>query len=169
MVSLFHLLCVRARVCVCVCVCVCLVAHLCLTLYGPWTVALQLLCPWDFPDKNTGAGGHFLVQGIFPAQGSNLRLISCIVGRFFTTSATWEALSESRSVVSNTAAPHSPLNSPGQDTAVGSLSLFQQIFPTQESNQGFLHCRRILYQLRYQGSPTPDIFSTYLPSSPFKV
>ena len=31
------------------------------------------------------------------------------------------------------------------------LSLLQQIFPTQESNQGFLHCRRILYQLSYQG------------------
>ena len=92
-----------------------------------------------------------------PAQGSNLRLISCIVGRFFTTSATWEALSESRSVVSNTAAPHSPLNSPGQDTAVGSLSLFQQIFPTQESNQGFLHCRRILYQLSRELPLRPDL------------
>ena len=28
----------------------------------------------------------------------------------------------------------------------------QQIFPTQESNQGLLHCRKILYQLSYQGS-----------------
>ena len=27
------------------------------------------------------------------------------------------------------------------------------IFPTQESNQDLLHCRRILYQLSYQGSP----------------
>ena len=27
------------------------------------------------------------------------------------------------------------------------------ICPTQESNQGLLHCRRILYQLSYQGSP----------------
>ena len=35
-----------------------------------------------------------------------------------------------------------------------SLSLLQQIFPTQESNQGLLHCRRILYQLIYQGSPS---------------
>ena len=31
------------------------------------------------------------------------------------------------------------------------LSLFQRIFPTQESNWGLLHCRRILYQLSYQG------------------
>ena len=38
---------------------------------------------------------------------------------------------------------------------MGSLSLLQQIFLTQESNWGLLHCRWILYQLSYQGSPTP--------------
>ena len=27
------------------------------------------------------------------------------------------------------------------------------IFPTQELNKGLMHCRRILYQLSYQGSP----------------
>ena len=35
---------------------------------------------------------------------------------------------------------------------MGSLSLLQGIFPTQELNQGLLHCREILYQLSYQGS-----------------
>ena len=30
-----------------------------------------LLCPWDFPGKNTGVDCHFLLQGIFPTQGSN--------------------------------------------------------------------------------------------------
>ena len=40
-----------------------------------------------------------------------------------------------------------------KNTGVGSLSLFQQIFPTQESNQGLLHCRWILYQLSYEGIP----------------
>ena len=30
-----------------------------------------LLCPWDFPGKNTGAGCHSLLQGLFPTQGSN--------------------------------------------------------------------------------------------------
>ena len=35
-------------------------------------------------------------------------------------------------------------------TGVGSLSLHQQIFPTQEWNRGLLHCRWILYQLSYQ-------------------
>ena len=48
---------------------------------------------------------------------------------------------------------YSPWNSPGQNTGVGSLSLLQQIFPTQGSNSGLPHFRRILYQLSHQGSP----------------
>ena len=40
-----------------------------------------------------------------------------------------------------------------KNTGVGSLSLLQQIFPTQESDRGLLLCRRILYQLSHQGSP----------------
>ena len=35
----------------------------------------RLLCPWDFPGKNTGVGCHFLLQGIFPTQGSNPHLL----------------------------------------------------------------------------------------------
>ena len=46
---------------------------------------------------------------------------------------------------------YSPWNSPGQNTRVGSLFLLQGIFPTQELNQGLLHCRWILHQLSYQG------------------
>ena len=48
---------------------------------------------------------------------------------------------------------YSPWNSPGQNTGVGSLSLLQVIFPTQGSNPGLPHCRRILYQLSFKGSP----------------
>ena len=40
-----------------------------------------------------------------------------------------------------------------KNTGVGSLSLLQWIFQTQESNRGLLLCRKILYQLSYQGSP----------------
>ena len=64
--------------------------------------------------------------------------------------------SGSRSVVSDSLRPHglySPWNSPGQNTGVGSLSLLQQIFPTQGSNPGLLHCRWILYKLKHKGSP----------------
>ena len=38
-------------------------------------------------------------------------------------------------------------------TGVGSLSLLQQTFPTQGSNQGLLHCSQILYKLSCQESP----------------
>ena len=41
-----------------------------------------------------------------------------------------------------------------KNTGVGSLSLLQWTFLTQESNQGHLHCRRILYRLSYEGSPS---------------
>ena len=48
--------------------------------------------------------------------------------------------------------PAEPQGKP-KNTGVGSLSLLQGIFLTQESNQGLLHCRWIFYQLKYQGSP----------------
>ena len=37
----------------------------------------RLLCPQDSPGKNTGVGLHFLLQGIFPTQGSNSGLLHC--------------------------------------------------------------------------------------------
>ena len=63
----------------------------------------------------------------------------------------WKSLSRSDSLW-----PHglySPWNSLGQNTGVGSLSLFQGIFPTQGSNPGLPHCRQILHQLSHKGSP----------------
>ena len=48
---------------------------------------------------------------------------------------------------------YSPWNSPGQNTEVGRLSLLQGILPTQRSNPGLPHCRRILYQMSHKGSP----------------
>ena len=35
----------------------------------------RILCPCNFPGKNTGVGFHFLLQGIFPTQESNLCLL----------------------------------------------------------------------------------------------
>ena len=35
----------------------------------------RLLCPWDFPGKNTGVGCYFLLQEIFPSQESNPLLL----------------------------------------------------------------------------------------------
>ena len=53
---------------------------------------VRLPSPWDSPGKNTGVGCHALLQGIFPTQGSNPCLMSpTLIGKFFTTSTTWEA------------------------------------------------------------------------------
>ena len=42
----------------------------------PWTVSTRFLCLWDFPGKNTtGVHCHFLLQGIFLTQVSNLSLL----------------------------------------------------------------------------------------------
>ena len=46
---------------------------------------------------------------------------------------------------------YSPWNSPGQNTGIGSLSLLQGIFLTQQLKPGLPHCR-ILYQLSHKGS-----------------
>ena len=61
-----------------ICLCVCI------------TYTARLLCPWNVPGNNTGVGCHFLLQGIFPAQGLNP--VSCIAGGFFTDWTTREPL-----------------------------------------------------------------------------
>ena len=50
-----------------------------------------------------------------------------------------------------------PWDFPGKNTGVGCHALLQGIFLTQESNQCFLLCRWILYQLSYQGSHEVDM------------
>ena len=49
--------------------------------------------------------------------------------------------------------PAEPQGKP-TNTGVGSPSLLQWIFPTQKSKRGLLHCRQILSQVSYQGSPS---------------
>ena len=44
-----------------------------LWLHGLWPA--RLLCPWGSPGKTTGGGCHFLLQGMFPTQGSNPGLL----------------------------------------------------------------------------------------------
>ena len=72
-------------------------------------------------------------RGVFPTR--NWTQVSRTAGRFFTIWATRDP----------------------KNTGVGSLSLLQGNLPTQESNWGLRHCRQILYQLSYQGSPRKNI------------
>ena len=52
-----------------------LVTQPCLTLCKPMDCSPPGSCPWDSPDKNTGVGCHFLLQGIFPTQELNPSLL----------------------------------------------------------------------------------------------
>ena len=56
--------------------CYCSVTQSCPIL--SWSHGLspaRLLCPWDFPGKNTGAGCHSLLHGLFLTHGLSLRLL----------------------------------------------------------------------------------------------
>ena len=67
----------------------CVRAQLCMTLCNPMYCSLPGSSVHGIsPGKNAGVGCHFLLQGIFPTQGSNL--VSCIAGRFFAIWATRE-------------------------------------------------------------------------------
>ena len=103
----------------------------CVQLFAtPWTAACQAPCSWGFCRQEYWSGLPCPPPGHLPNPGIKPR-------------------SPALQAVSLLSEP------PGKskNTGVGSLSLLQGIFPTQESNWGLLHCRQILYQLSYQGSP----------------
>ena len=57
-------------------VCVCLIAQLCPTLFNPMDCSPPgSYVHGIFPGKNRGVGCHFLLQEIFPTQGSNWYLL----------------------------------------------------------------------------------------------
>ena len=67
-------------VCACVCVCAHSLSHVWFFV-APWTVVLQLLCPWDFPGKNTGAEwvAIFFSRGSsWPRNQTHVSWVSCI-------------------------------------------------------------------------------------------
>ena len=91
---------------------------------------LILYSPWDSPGQNTGVGSLSLLQGDLPNPG----------------------IEPGSPELQADSLPAKPQRKP-KDTEMGSLSLLQRIFPTEESNQGLLNCRQILYHLSYQGRP----------------
>ena len=123
----------------------------------------------DSPGKNTGVGCHALLQGIFPTQRSNP---SFLHGRQILYRPShqgsprileWVPCPPLGDLPNPGIKPRSPAlqedslpsEPPGKpkNTGMGSLSLLQCIFLTQEWNWCLLHCRQTLYQLSYQGSP----------------
>ena len=88
----------------------------------------------------TGAHNHHLIDlphWLFTTSGKN-ESVSCLV---VSDSLRPPVLKPTRLLC--------PWNSPGQNTGVGCHSLLQVILPTQGSNLGFLHCRKILYHVNH--------------------
>ena len=71
----------------------CLVAKSCLTLATPWTVAHQAPLSVGFPRQEYWSGLPFSSPADLPDPGIRLSPLTslALAGRFFPTSATWEA------------------------------------------------------------------------------
>ena len=96
----------------------------------PWTVACQSPLSMEFSSQEYWSGLPCHSLGDLPNPGI-----------------------EPRSPALQADSLPSELSAKPKNTGLGTLSLLQGIFLTQESNQGLLHCRQILYQLICQGSP----------------
>ena len=64
--------------------------------------------------------------------------------------------------------PAEPQGKP-KNTGVGNLSLLQRIFPTEKLNRSLLHCRQILYQLSYQGTPNVVFSANNCPETGLRI
>ena len=88
----YYILGIVELICVYVCVCVCVLSHVCL-FAAPWAVAHQALLSTGFPRQEYWSGLPFhtpedlLNSGIEPTS----LMSPALAGRFFTSSATWEA------------------------------------------------------------------------------
>ena len=118
--------------------------------------------PWGTSNKGNWSQGRLRNLQETTQLGSNINIWPQKLHSSFSyrndlyTSESWWNENESHSVMSDSLQPHglySPWDSLRQNTGVGSLSHLQGIFPTQGSSPGLPHCKRILYQLSYQGIP----------------
>ena len=104
----------------------CLVTKLCPTLCNP----MDCSPPWGFSRQEYWSGLPCPPPGDLANPGTEPR--------------SWALQVDSL--------PAEPKGKP-KSSRVKGLLLLQQIFPTQEQKRGFLHPRRTLYQLSYEGSP----------------
>ena len=134
--------------------CACVLSHVQLFVI-PWTIACQAPT-WNFPSKDTRVTCHFLLQGIFPAQGLNSCLLHWQAASFATESLGKPYFTHGGGLVAKscltlvnpwTVARQAPLpvGFPRQEYGAGCHFLRQGIFLTQGSNLHLQHCRRILY------------------------
>ena len=140
------------------------------TVCNPWTVTCtRLLRPWHFPGKSTGVGCHFLLQGLFLTQRSNLGLRHCrqilynlsyrevlvipsltfllnccLYANSYTTVLQPHGLWPTRLLC--------PWDFPGKNSGVGGHFLFQGLFPSQGLNPCLLHWQVDSLPLNHQRS-----------------
>ena len=93
----------------------------------------------SLPAPNPSQHQSFPMSQLF-AWGGQSTEVSALASFFPKNTQDWSPL-------------YSPWNSLGQNTGVGSLFLLQGILPIQGLNPSIPHCRQILYQLSYKGSP----------------
>ena len=117
------------------------------SIMNMWWWWFTCCCVWLFFNPLDCSLPASSVHGILQAR--ILELVACISPRDLPNPGT-ELRSPTLQADSLRPEPPGKPN----NTGMGSLSFFQGVFPTQESNRGLLHCRWILYQLSYQGSPS---------------
>ena len=112
------------------CVCIYIYTHIWsenlsrIWLLAPWTIQFM-----EFPRPESWSGWPFSSPGDLPNPGMEH----------------WSPTFQAGSL------PSEPSGKP-KNTGMGSLSLLQVTFPSQELNRSLHLCRQILYQLSYHGS-----------------
>ena len=146
----------------------------------PWTVAHQAPSPWDSPGKNTAVDCHFLLQGIFPTQGSNLHLLCLLHCRqilyllshhgslrnpklshvpskcsspSYSQAATPPRVSASAPHPCHSQVPHGmvPLSSPGPPLPLSTQNISALILFQQDSLFQYPSCQDIIFHLDLEG------------------
>ena len=107
----------------------CLVIQLCVTLCNHGPSFTRLLCPWGLFRPENWSGYPCPPPGHLPNTGIKPR----------------------PPALQADSLPSEPAGKP-KNTGMGSRSLLQGIFLTQELNQGLLHRRQILYWLSHRGT-----------------
>ena len=95
-----------------------------------WTIAHQAPLPWGFSEEEYWSGLPFPPSGDLPNPGIKPRSPALQADSF----------------------PPKPPEKP-KNTGVGSLSLLQRIFPTQELSQGLLHLQADSLPTELSGKP----------------
>ena len=145
----------------------------------------RFLCPWDFPGKNTGEGCHFLLQGIFPTQGSNLCLlhwqedslplsyleISSVVGRIWAMTFVPNVMTINNfcAQLYLTLRPHGLYSPPGSSVLGDSIYITQQMASANVMkviNELGFKIERVSWIIQVNSTSSHAPFQVALPISP---